>query len=80
VLLFPLAFAGGLFLPPELFPGWLDRISQALPSRAGRDVAVAAAIGDPAPVGSLAVVAVWTVVLGTLAVLAYRRDEGRRFR
>jgi ABC-2 type transport system permease protein len=80
VLLFPLAFAGGLFLPPELFPGWLDRISLALPSRAGRDVTVAAAIADPVPVGSLAVVAAWTVVLGTLAVLAYRRDEGRRFR
>src|SRR5690606_26558506 len=35
VVLFPLAFAGGLFMPPEVFPAWLDGISQALPSRAG---------------------------------------------
>ena len=26
--LFPLAFAGGLFLPPEAFPAWLDAFSK----------------------------------------------------
>src|SRR5690606_18253786 len=45
VILFPLAFAGGLFLPPEMFPSWLDGISQATPTRAGRDLLVEALTG-----------------------------------
>src|SRR5690606_14964820 len=40
VILFPLAFAGGLFLPPMMFPAWLDTLSQATPTRAGRDLMV----------------------------------------
>jgi len=80
VLLFPLAFAGGLFIPPEGFPGWLDAISQALPTRAGRDLVIAATTGADLPATALPVLAVWAVVAGVLAVQAYRRDEGRRFR
>ncbi|MBO9554572.1 ABC transporter permease [Cellulomonas sp.] len=77
--LFPLAFAGGLFLPPEMFPGWLDAISKLLPSRAARDLAVQAVTGDPAYAGALVVILAWTALFAALAVLAYRRDEGRRF-
>jgi ABC-2 type transport system permease protein len=77
--LFPLAFAGGLFMPPQAFPAWLDSISRLLPSRAARDLSVQAVTGDPAPAGSLLVLALWTVLFAVLAVLAYRGDEGRRF-
>jgi ABC-2 type transport system permease protein len=80
VVLFPLAFAGGLFMPPQFFPGWLDGISMATPTRAGRDLLVQALTGQPAYGGAWAVLAGWVVVLGVLAVTAYRRDEGRRFR
>ena len=80
VLLFPLAFAGGLFLPPQAFPGWLDSISRALPSRAGRDLLVQALTGEAAYAAALPVLAGWAVLFATLAVWAYRRDEGRRFR
>jgi len=80
VLLFPLAFAGGLFMPPEMFPGWLDALSQALPSRAGRDLLVSALTGSQAPTTALPVLVGWGVLFGALAVWAYRRDEGRRFR
>lgn len=80
VLLFPLAFGGGLFIPPEGFPGWLDTVSQALPTRAGRDLVVAATTGADLPASALPVLAVWAVVTGAVAVWAYRRDEGRRFR
>jgi len=44
-LLLPLAFGGGLFLPPETFPAWLDAISTWLPTCAGRDLVVAATTG-----------------------------------
>ncbi|WP_159792297.1 ABC transporter permease [Puerhibacterium puerhi] len=80
VILFPLAFAGGLFMPPQLFPAWLDGISMATPTRAGRDLLVQALTGQPAYGAAWAVLAGWVVVLAALAVTAYRRDEGRRFR
>ncbi|WP_273652747.1 ABC transporter permease [Cellulomonas fimi] len=78
--LFPLAFAGGLFLPPEAFPTWLDAISKALPSRAARDLAVQATTGYDAYAWAVPVLVGWTVLFAVLAALAYRSDEGRRFR
>lgn len=80
VTLFPLAFAGGLFLPPEMFPGWLDTFSMALPSRAARELMVVASTGYEGYALALPVFLVWTAVFAALAVWAYRRDEGRRFR
>ena len=80
VVLFPMAFAGGLFLPPEMFPGWLDTLSQALPSRAGRDLVVQVLTGVEAYALALPVLAGWLVLFTVLAALAFRRDEGRRFR
>lgn len=79
VLLLPLAFGGGLFLPPEAFPSWLDAISTALPTRAGRDLLVGATTGAPVSSTALLVLAGWTVAAFVLAGWAYRRDEGRRF-
>lgn len=79
-VLFPLAFAGGLFMPPDLFPGWLDAISQGLPSRAARDLVVQVTTGAEAGALALPVLLGWTAVFAALAVLAVRRDEGRRFR
>ena len=39
-----------------------------------------AAVGDfPYDPGSIVTLVAWTIALGTLAVWAYRRDEGRRF-
>lgn len=80
VVLFPLAFAGGLFLPPQLFPGWLEGLSRWLPSRAGRELVVEVLTGAPAYAGALAVLVGWGALFTALAVHAYRRDEGRRFR
>ncbi|MDO8145761.1 MULTISPECIES: ABC transporter permease [unclassified Isoptericola] len=80
VVLFPLAFAGGLFLPPVAFPDWLNTLSQGTPTRAGRDLLVQALTGADAYAGAWPVLLGWTVLFATLAVVAYRRDEGRRFR
>ncbi|MEV0949976.1 ABC transporter permease [Promicromonospora sp. NPDC050249] len=80
IILFPLAFAGGLFLPPQMFPGWLDAISMATPTRAGRDLLVQATTGAEAYALALPVLAGWTLLFVVLAIVAYRNDEGRRFR
>lgn len=79
-LLLPLAFGGGLFLPPETFPGWLNAISTWLPTRAGRDLVVTATTGVDLPATTLLVLGGWTLITGLLAAWAYRRDEGLRFR
>lgn len=78
--LFPLAFAGGMFLPPMMFPAWLDAISTATPTRGARELFIAATTGEPLEPVFLAVLVGWTVVFAVLTVTAYRRDEGRRFR
>lgn len=80
LVLFPMAFAGGLFLPPELFPGWLDAVSRTLPSRASRDLVVGAVNGTPVGATTVLVLVVWGVTAITAAGWAYQRDEGRRFR
>ncbi|UJP40501.1 ABC transporter permease [Cellulomonas palmilytica] len=79
-VLFPLAFAGGLFMPPQVFPPWLDTLSKALPSRAVRDLVVQVTAGVDAYPLALPVLLGWTALFATLAVVAYRADEGRRFR
>lgn len=79
VTVFPLAFAGGMFLPPEMFPHWLDMISLGTPSRAARDLVVQVTTGLDPGAWALPVMIGWTVMFAVLAVVAYRRDEGRRF-
>ncbi|GEL24086.1 ABC transporter [Pseudonocardia sulfidoxydans NBRC 16205] len=80
LIFFPLAFGGGLFLPPQLFPDWLQTISELLPSRGARDVVIWAVQGITPSVLTIVSFAVWIVATAAIAGWAYRRDEGRRFR
>jgi ABC-2 type transport system permease protein len=80
VALFPLAFLGGLFVPPETFPTWLDAASQATPTRAARDLVVAVMTGGDVDLRWPLVLVLWTAAAGAVTVWAFRRDEGRRFR
>ena len=80
VAFFALAFTGGLFLPPQFLPGWLEFGSRFLPSRQAREFVIWAVQGGGldwwVPVG----LAAWIVTLLTLTLVLYRRDEGRRYR
>jgi len=80
VVMFLLAFGGGLFLPPVLFPDWLDLASKFLWVREAREIVIAAALGTPAPLWAVLGIIAWTAALGILAVWLFRRDEGRRYR
>ena len=75
-----LAFGGGLFVPPRLFPGVLDVISQGLVSRHVVELAWRAVAGAPGPAGSWLWIAGYTVAGCLLAGWGYRRDEGERYR
>ncbi len=80
IVFFPLAFAGGLLLPPAIFPSWLNTFSVVLPSRGARDLVVWASVGTDPSVLALIVFGTWTIIAAVWAVWAYRRDEGQRFR
>ncbi|MEG3614562.1 ABC transporter permease, partial [Isoptericola sp. MSP01] len=68
VVLFPLAFAGGLFLPPVAFPDWLNTLSQGTPPRPGRDLVLRALTGGAALAAGWPVLSGWTVLFAALAV------------
>lgn len=80
VVMFGLAFAGGLFLPPFLFADWLDTLSKFLPSRQARELVIwAVQGGELEPWVWIGVVA-WIAITLALALFLFRRDEGRRYR
>lgn len=80
IAMFGFAFAGGLFLPPVMFPDWLDAISKFLPARQAREAVIQAVHGGEVLWWAWGGIAVWAVLLGALVLVLYRRDEGRRFR
>lgn len=75
-----LAFGGGLFLSPRLFPDLLEAVSQCLVSRHVAELAWRAAADAPWPPGSWLWVAGYAAAGALLAAWGYRRDEGERFR
>jgi ABC-2 type transport system permease protein len=79
VLFFPLAFGGGLMTAPGGAPGFVEDLAPYLPT-GGAVRLMWAAVGDyRIDAGSVISLIGWTVVLGMIAIWAYRRDEGRRF-
>lgn len=79
MLFLPLAFAGGLWLPPSQLPEAVARISPLLPTRHFGELAWAAVTRGALPVGSALWLAGYTLVFAMLAVWARRRDQGRRY-
>ncbi|WP_094770413.1 ABC transporter permease [Microbacterium gorillae] len=80
IVMFGFAFLGGLFLPPQMFPDWLEVASRYVPSREAREFVIWAVQGGTLPWWSWVGLAGWIVVTFVAAVLLFRRDEGRRFR
>ena len=80
IVMFGFAFLGGLFLPPALFPSWLEMASRFFPSRQARDFAVWVVQGGALEWWVWVGLLVWTAVTFVAAVLLFRRDQGRRFR
>ncbi|MFI7610824.1 ABC transporter permease [Nonomuraea terrae] len=79
LLFFPMAILGGLLLPPQILPGFLQVVSPYVPTRGAAELIWWAIAGIGPSAVSLVMLAVWTVVMAAAAAWAYRRDEGRRF-
>lgn len=80
IIFFPLAFGGGLLSAPGQAPGWVEAIAPYLPTRGAVELMWATVGEYSVDALSITALGLWTVMLGALAVWAYRRDEGRRFR
>ena len=80
VVMFGLAFGGGLFLPPFLFADWLNALSQFLPSRQARELVIWAVQGGELEPWVWVGILLWTAGSLALALVLFRRDEGRRYR
>lgn len=75
-----LAFGGGLFLSPRLFPAALEAVSQFLVTRHIVELAWAAVAGGRWRADSWLWLGGYLVAGFLLAGWGYRRDEGERFR
>lgn len=80
IIMFGLAFLGGLFLPPMLFAPWLNAVSAFTPSRQAREFVIWAVQGGDLPWWAWAGILIWTALALALALLLFRRDQGRRYR
>jgi ABC-2 type transport system permease protein len=76
----PLAFVGGLWLPPSMLPSIIAKISPYTPARQYGELVWAAVAGDPWPASAFGILAVYAVALIGLVVWGYRRNEGQRYR
>lgn len=79
VVMFGFAFAGGLFLPPLLFAPWLNTLSTFFPSRQARELVIWVVQGGELAPWAWIGILIWSIVMFALALMLFRRDEGRRF-
>ncbi|MFJ5546588.1 ABC transporter permease [Streptomyces sp. NPDC093225] len=70
-----LSIVGRLWFPVELFPDWLRTVSDLTPTHRFAELGQGVAAGGPLPLAATAVVAGWTLLFGTYAVLSYRRSS-----
>lgn len=72
LVMFPSMFTAGVWLPVQAMPDVLQRIVQLTPMGAAVTAMDDAAVGAFPAAGDLAVVAVWTVLLGAVAARTFR--------
>jgi len=78
LIIWPMAFLGGAFIPLDLAPGWLRGASYATPLRylvTGMQDVMARGEGPAAALPAIGILAALTVVAAFIAVRVFRRDE-----
>jgi len=78
LIILPMAFLGGAFIPLDFAPAWLVSTSYVMPLRylvTGMQDVMARGEGPAAALPALGILAALTVVLTTIAVRVFRWDE-----
>lgn len=75
----PLAFIGGLWIPPQFLPKVVAGVSPFTPTRQYGELVWASASGVAWPRDALVILAVYAIVFFIIALWGYRRDEVQRY-
>lgn len=75
----PLAFIGGLWLPPQFLPPIVATISPCTPTRQFGELVWAAASNHPWEARSFVTLFAYAAVFGVIAIIGYRRNELERY-
>jgi len=73
-----LAYAGGLWMPPEFLPHFVQELSPYLPTRQFADLLWSVSNGT-SPAQAFGGLALYTAAFAAIAAIGYRRDERRRY-
>ena len=76
----PLAYFGGLWMPPSMLPDVVARVSPFTPTRHVGELAWASVEGRAPPLQSIAVLALYALIGALVALIMWRRDEAVRAR
>jgi len=79
LLYLPMAFLGGLWVPPQFLPEAVRGISVFMPTRQWGEAVWPAVVGTAWRAEPFLWLLAFTVVFGAIALWGYRRDEGQRF-
>lgn len=79
LIFLPLAYLGGLWVPPQALPATIDKISQWTPTRHMGELAWHAVLGEALPAQSIAMMLGFTALFAFTAWAAAARDSKRRF-
>ena len=78
LIVLPMAFLGGAFIPLDFAPSWIREVSYAMPLRylvTGMQDVMARGEGPVSALPAIGILAALTVVLTTIAVRVFRWDE-----
>ncbi|MFL0456907.1 ABC transporter permease [Brachybacterium paraconglomeratum] len=76
VTMMAMAIFGGLWMPLEMFPQWIQDLGRALPTYWISSLGQWSLQGAELPVTGLVVIGVWTLVLGVLCMVSMSRAVG----
>ena len=79
LIFLPMAYLGGLWVPPEALPSGVAALSVWTPTRAMGEIAWAALDGRDLPVRYLVVLGVWALAAGLMTWLAQLRNRRALF-
>jgi ABC-2 type transport system permease protein len=79
LIFLPLAFLGGLWIPPILMPATIEKISSWTPTRQMAEFAWSAVSGQVPDTKTFMLFAGYTLVFAALVVFLVRRDRQKRF-
>jgi len=76
VTMMGMAILGGLWMPLEMFPGWMQTLGQFIPTYWISQLGGWTMYGGDLPATGLLVIGAWTLVLGTVCMVSMSRAVG----